>query len=190
MSLTVSERELCLELFEPKITSIDLLQQTLPSEIFDLLKTRDNLKTVRDKVLFFNQNKYRPYDSCHITKLLTTDFNCSKAILELVESLTPPFLIFLDMHFTFEIPKKDSDLSGKVELKFQRASKASSFNSTFKISTLKDLENFTEEIQDKSYSDFLNCVFAHHLDLYEYGSSGFRPYQLISLSAIIQKFPK
>ena len=190
MSLTVTERELCRELFEPEITTVKLLEECLPTEIFQLLKEKDNLKTVRDKILFFDRNKYRPYDSCHITKILTNHFDCSKAILELVESLTPPFLIYLDMHFTFEIPKKDSDLSGKTELKFQRASKASAFNSTFKISNLKDLESLTEEIEGKNYSDLLNCVFAHHLDLYEYGSSGFRPYQLIALYAMIQKFPK
>ena len=190
MSFTPSERELCRELFEPEIKTVSQLKTCLPVEIFDLLKSKDNLKTVSDKIMFFDKNKYRPYDSCQITKILTNDFNCSKSLIELAESLTPPFLIFLDMHFTFEVTVKDPDASDKISLKFQRASKASSFNSNFKISSVEDLENFVSELQGKNYSDLLNSVFIHHLELYEYGSSGFRPYQLIALSAIIQKFPK
>ena len=190
MSLTASERELVREIFDPQITRYHQLEKTLPDEIFELLKSKDNLRTVRDKILFFDSNRYRPYDSCHITKILTPDFDCAVAIIELIENLTPPYLIFLDMHFTFEITQKDESKKNQISLKFQRASKPSSFNTTFKISSEKDVDSLSSELKNKSYNDLLNLVFVKHTEMYEYGNSGFRPYQLVSLSAIIQKFPK
>ena len=190
MSLTSSERELVREIFEPKIISRSQLEKNLPDEIFDLLKEKDNLKTVRDKILFFNSTKYRPYDSCHITKILTPKFDCASALTELVENLTTPYLIFLDMHFCFEVTSKEDDAENKICLKFQRASKPSSFNENFKISSVKDIDNLCDEVQGKTHNDLLNLVFRKHTELYEYGSSGFRPYQLVAFSAIIQKFPK
>ena len=190
MSITPADRESILDLFPPEITTREQIEKTLPTEIFVLLKSKDNLRTVSDKVLFFNRNRYRTYDSAHITNILSPNFNCSKAIISLVEELTPPYLIFLDFHFCFEITQKQEDSSNKIELKFQRASKPSSFNKTFKISTTKDLEDLSSELRSKNEADLLNTVFVTHTELYEYGSSGFRPYQLVALSAIIQKYPK
>ena len=190
MSLTVSERELVRELFSPQIITPNQLEKHLPEEIFNVLKSKDNLRTVSDKIRFFDSTKFRPYDSCHITKILSPNFDCASALTELVENLTTPYLIFLDMHFCFEITEKEENFSNKISLKFQRASKPSSFNENFKISSVKDIDNLCDEIEGKTHNDLLNLVFRKHTELYEYGNSGFRPYQLVAFSAIIQKFPK
>ena len=189
MRLTFIERESCRELFSPKIFTNDL-QNHLSTEMFELLKSKSNLKTVADRLLFFNATKYRPYDSVHITKFLTPEFDCAKSIISLIEDLTPPFTIYIDFHFCFEVMVKDPENQNKIELKFQRASKPSSFNRNFKMTKALDLEKLSAELRGKTQNDFLNLVFVHHTDLYAYGGSGFKPYQLIALNILIQKFPK
>ena len=58
------------------------------------------------------------------------------------------------------------------------------------MTNVSDLEKLSAELKGKTHNDFLNLVFVHHTDLYAYGNSGFKPYSLISLSLMIQKFPK
>ena len=187
MRLTYPEREICEKIFQPDLNLS--LEKHLSPELFQLLKSKNNLSTVSDRLRFFYATKYRPYDSVHITKFLTPDFNCAEKIISLIENLTPPFTVYIDFHFCFEIMRKEKNQK-EIELKFQRASKPSSFNKNFKMTNVSDLEKLSAELKGKTHNDFLNLVFVHHTDLYAYGNSGFKPYSLISLSLMIQKFPK
>ena len=187
MSITIDERELIDQLFHPT-TTVEHFREYLDEEIYDLLKNRQNLKTIRDRVLFVNKNKYRPYDSVNITKFLRPGFDCTKTFEELFANLTPPYLTFIDFHFLFECsPEKNENRS---RLKFQVASKASAINSTIKISSEKDYDSLIGEFKNQTHADLLDSVFRHHVDLYEFGDSGFKPYQLLSLVVHIQKFPQ
>ena len=189
MSLNIDERDAISTLFLPTIKT-ENLREHLDEEVYNLLKNQQNLKTVRDNILFLNKNQYRPYDSVTITKFLTPNFNTSITLEQFFEILSPPFLVFVDFHFLFECTPDENNENRKNRLKFQSASKASCINSTIKVSTTENFESIINEFKNKNHADLLNTVFQHHVDLYEYEDSGFCPYQLLSLVVHVQKFPK
>jgi len=188
MSLTNNEREFIEELFQIGTTTPDNIETKLNPQIFNFLKQNGNLNTIMDSVLFKEKNKFRPYESAIITKLLTPDIDSANLIKELTGGLSGEFLIYVDFHFLFLCPSREDD--EKIdELKFQFASKASAINDTHKISSQKDYADLVQEFDGKTYADLLNDVFVHHVELYEYHGSGLRPYELLSLVIHIQKFP-
>ena len=190
MTLAIDEREYIEELVKPDEVTVENVSQFLEEDVYLLLKRKNNLNTIRDRVIFFNANKFRPYDSVLITKFLQPDYNCLELFDELFGCLTPPFITFIDFHFLFECKSVEENPGLGDVLKFQTASKASAINDTIKIVTKKDYNDLLEEFKNKTHADLLNDVYRHHVDLYEYQNSGLRPYQLLSLVVHISKFPK
>ena len=85
-----------------------------------------------------------------------------------------------------------SDLIDEIDdskrvFKFQKASKASAFNSHIKFSSYKDVNTLLESISNFGPSDFLKAAFNHHSDLFSFHGSDLRPYMLLSLVLHIQK---
>ena len=189
MSITEDERDFIRDLIKPTETKESDLGQYLSTNVHELLKQKNNLRTVTDRVFFVNQNRYRPYDSVQITKFLRPNFNCSKVLKELFEYITPPYLVFVDFHFLFECKSEDKNEKLVDLLKFQTASKASALNDTIKITKKNDFDSLISEFANKSHADLLDAVYRHHVDLYEYQNSGLKPYQLLSLVVHLQKFP-
>ena len=189
MSLTEDERDFLRDLIKPTETQESDLTQFLSADVYELLKNKNNLRTVTDRILFVNHNRYRPYDSVQFTKFLRPDFNCSRILKHLFEYITPPYLVFIDFHFLFECKSEDKNEKLVNLLKFQTASKASALNDTIKITEKKDFDSLVAEFSHKSHADLLDDVYRHHVDLYEYQNSGLKPYQLLSLVVHLQKFP-
>lgn len=190
MSITSDERDFILKMFKPNEVTKENVGRYLDEDVYNLLKNRDNLSTVCDRIVFVNKNKYRPYDSVTITKYLEPDFNCAKKIEDLFGYLTPPYLAFIDFHFLFECKSDESDEKTLPSLKFQTASKASAINTNVKITNNVDYQALISEFENQTHADLLTSVFRHHVDLYEYQNSGLKPYQLLSLVVHIQKFPQ
>ena len=186
-AFNAEEKNFINSLFEIKIDE-EKLQTLLPEEIFDFLKKNAYLKTIKDRVIFRDSNQYRPFSTCTLTKFILPETNVVNFLTDLVESLTPDFLIFIDFHFLIQLPSSDEENpSDDLLLKFQRGSKSSSINEILKVSNSKDLEALLDPIKNFSNSDFLNKVFITHSELFDYRGSGLRPYLLLSLLVHIQK---
>lgn len=186
MSVNIFEREAIMEYFSPKKVAGEEMKNYLHQDIFEFLKTNDNLNTISDRILFSNKTQTRPYEQVSITKFLTPDFNCNDAIAEIAGCLTGSYLFFVDFHFLFT-GKIDED--SEDFYKFQTAAKATAMNDTYKITSTADYTELVNEFREKTYADLLNACAQNHTDLYEYENSGLRPYQLLSLVIHIQKFP-
>lgn len=190
MSFNQEERETMDQIFKPTETNLENVREFLSAEIIDILKLKNNLTTIRDRVLLVKGTRYRPYDACTITKFLRPNFDCSKTLDSFVANLTPPFLIFIDFHFLFECSPDPSNDQKLHRLKFQSASKASAMNKTIKIANSRDYNKLLREFKNKTHADFLNAAFTNHCELYDYENSGLKPYRLLSLVVHVQKFPQ
>ena len=177
----------------------------LAEEVYNFLKAKDNLKTIKDQIIFSANNKYRLYDSYRLTKFLKPDFEITTFFDSLLSELTPPYLIFVDFHFLLEVSSKIALKNSETvkhtpfdeinedlprQFKFQNGTKTSSMNSVIKIFNTTDYEKFFNEFKNLSSNDLLNKAFIHHSELYEYASSRLKPYQLLSLVIHLQKWPK
>ncbi len=187
-TFTVYERLLFDEMFNIGETSMDNIKSLLHPDVYDFLHDKGNLNTIIDRKILREKNKDKPYDALILTKFLNSTFDAGKAIVELVNEITGRFLIYIDFHFLYLAPPKDSDKEDE-DLVFQSASKASSCNATIKITDKQDIEDFSSEFESQTQTDILNTVFQHHVDLFNYENSGLRPYQLLSLVIHLQKFP-
>ena len=186
-SFNAEEKEFITSIFDEKITE-EKLENFLPEEAFNFLKKNSHLKTISDRLIFRDSNQYRPFSTCTITKFILPETNVVNFLTDLVEILTPDFLIFIDFHFLIQCPSSgDEDSSEDLILKFQRGSKSSSINEILKISNSKDIDLLLEALKNNTNSDFLNQVFISHSELFEYRGSGLRPYLLLSLLVHIQK---
>jgi hypothetical protein len=179
------EKENIKEVFKQTVT-YENIGDYLPNEIYDFLKKKDKLRTIIDHLVIRPKNKFRPYDSLQMTKFLTPEFNFYKFFDELLD-MTGHLIVFVDAHFMIQCPSEDD--SNEIVLKFQRGSKASSFNEVIKISDDKDHDLFLEQFKDLQPADILNLCFQNHVDFFQYEGSGLRPYALLGLLVHIQKLP-
>jgi len=187
MSFSIEERNLILDTFNFNESTKENVREKLQPHIFTFLSENGNIGTIVDKCIFRPKNIYRPYESVTLTKFLTDKFDCASAIDELAGNISGNFLIYIDFHFLFLCnPEQEQEME---EFKFQFASKASAINDTHKIVTKQDYRELASEFEGKTYSDLLNDVFVHHVELYEFQNSGLRPYQLLSMVIHLQKFP-
>ena len=176
------------EIFNVGETSMENIKSLLHPDVYEFLHKKNNLTTIVDRKILREKNIDKPYDALILTKFLNSNFNASKAVVELVNEITGRFLVYIDFHFLYLAPPRDSDKE-EEDLVFQSASKASACNATIKISEKADIDDFAKEFESQTETDILNMVFQHHSDLYEYQNSGLRPYQLLSLVVHLQKFP-
>ena len=183
MSFTPAERQHIREVMGNEIRA-DELRDYLPEHVYNFLVSKNNLRTIQDRIIIVNKNKFRPFDSVTITKFLNNDTNPAKLIENLLSKISPSFLVFIDFHFLY-IAKKQTD---EPNLKFQGASKTSAFNSNVKITDTKHFYSLLGEFKNKTFADMLSLVSSHHTEMYEYQDSGLRPYCLLSLVVHIQKF--
>ncbi len=153
--------------------------------MFDFLKSQNRLKTISDSIVFTDKNRYRPTDKVRITKTLTKSTDISQTIFDICSALSDDFLIFVDFHFLFVIPENEEE--DGATFKFQGGSKASSMNDVIKITSSEDFNLFYEQFRTMSQADFLNSVFEHHSELFNYRGSGLMPHSLLSLLLHIQK---
>ena len=183
MSLKSFELDVIKKVFNIGETNQENLAEKLPADIYDFLKKNDNLKTIIDRLIYRPKTKYRPFDNLIVTKFLSGDLNLKKKFEEIFENISGNFLLYLDFHFIILVKSENHD---RV-FKFEHASKASALNETYKIVTNKDVEDFLEELNAKTLSDFLNDSFVNHRDLFAYQGSGFTPFMLLSLVFTVQK---
>ncbi len=184
------ERMLIDEIFNLQETTLETLPNQLHPDIYEHLRRNNNLNTIIDRKIIRDSNPSKPYDSAVLTKFLVPTFNVAKAIRELIENLNGRFLIYIDFHFMMLAPPRDPEKpADEEEFRFQSASKASAMNTTFKIATAEDCDDLVAEFKDQTDAELMNTVFQNHVDLFEYHSSGLRPYNLLSLVIHVQKFP-
>ena len=158
--------------------NIDNVDEYLPENVYDFLKSKNNLNTILDKVIFTKSNHYRPYESFQATKFILPDLkidNYLESLLDLEGDLT----VFIDCHFMIVCPSPE-DVTEPI-FKFERGSKSSSFNEILKIRGEKDFESFVSEFKNCNKEDIMNKAFQTHVDFFKYHSSGLRPYSLLSL---------
>ena len=186
MAFNAEEKDILNSIFE-KTTSPEKLRAILPDYIYDFLKTREFLGTISDKIFFRDANDFRPFSSCTLTKFLLPDLKISDLLTEIAENLSPDFLIFVDFHFLISCNINDDQNSEDPVLKFQRGSKASCINDSIKITSVRDLDDFTNGYKNFQTSDFLNEAFIRHSELFDYKGSGLRPHSLLALLVHIQK---
>lgn len=186
MSFTNEERNYISTYFsEDSYVTANNIDKIVAPEIYKFLLEKNRISTVVDNIFFINKNDFRPYDSCVITKCLTSDLNISKTIEDISACINGKYLMFIDAHFIILCPSASEDKD--LIFKFQQGSKASSFNDTIKIFRSKDYNDFLFEFKNLSPSTLLNNVFEHHKHFCDYHGSGLRPYALISLLLNIQK---
>jgi hypothetical protein len=184
-SFDVEEREAIKNVFNKTVTMKNIADY-LPENVHEFLKKKEKLKTISDQLVIRQKNKYRPYDSLQMTKFLTPDFNFYSFFEELL-NLSGTLIIFVDAHFLIQCPSEEN--SDEIVLKFQRGSKASSFNEVFKISTDDNVMEFLDQFKDLQPYDILNMCFENHVDFFQYQGSGLRPYALLGLLIHVQKLP-
>lgn len=186
MRIHGEERAAIEELFPREITEFSQMKEFFDDELCHVLSKTNKFRSVADRIDYYDANNFRPYDSVKICKIVHPKFKLSETLTAFVDSLTPPFLFFIDFNFCVEA----SELNPKYDsrLKIQLGSKASSWNQNFKIVSNKDAVLLKNEFINKSYSEFLSLAFLHHSRLFELSSSGLRPYSLISLLLHVQKF--
>ena len=159
------------------------IEEQLPREVYDFLKTNENFKTIVDRCIYRKRTRARPFDSMIITKFMTEDFDVHKKFEEILSNISGHLLLYIDFHFLILVKSE----SGERVFKFQHGSKSSAFNETYKIVAEKDVDDLLKELNKKTFSDFLNESFINHRDIFEYHGSGFTPYMLLSLVFTIQK---
>ena len=164
----------------------DKIREHLPEDVYTFLKNNNNLRTIQDRIVVINKNKFRPFESATFTKFLTNDSNPAKLIEHLLSQISPAFFVFIDYHFLYLATPQSENES---KFKFQGASKASAFNSNIKITKPKYFYSLLDEFKNKTYADMLSTVSTHHTEMYDYQESGLRPFALLSLVVHIQKFP-
>ena len=190
-----AEEKFQLEKVFSQEVQVDNLKSFLPDDIYEFLKERDYLKTVSDKIVWRKSNAFRPFATCIITKFLHEKVDIFDLLQKMTENLEFEYLLFCDFHFMVTCPAKDTDESDLIDeiddskrvFKFQKASKASAFNSHIKFSNNKDVNTLLESISNYGPSDFLKAAFNHHSDLFSFHGSDLRPYMLLSLVLHIQK---
>jgi hypothetical protein len=149
-----------------EIREIEDYAELLVEEVFNFLKSKNNLKTIVDQVIFSPMTIYRSYDSYRLTKFLLPDFNITTFLESLLSEMTPPYLVFVDFHFLIEIPPKNIENEESIntsydvknfpdQLKFQNGTKASSLNSNIKIFNSSDYENLISEFKNFLQMNFL-----------------------------------
>lgn len=186
MAFNAEEKEILNSIFE-KPTSPEKIRTILPDYIYEFLKKREFLGTINDKIFFRDANDFRPFSSCTLTKFLLPETKICEVLTEIAENLSPDFLIFVDFHFLISCKINEDENSEDPVLKFQRGSKASCINDSIKITSVRDLENFTNGFKNFQTSDFLNEAFIHHSELFDYKGSGLRPHSLLALLVHVQK---
>ena len=184
-SFDEEERDAIKKVFN-KTVKIENIEDYLPKDIHEFLKKKEKLKTITDQLIIRAKNKYRPYDCLQMTKFLTKDFDFYTFFEELL-NLSGTLIIFVDAHFMIQCPSEEN--VDEIILKFQRGSKASSFNEVFKISSEENVTEFLNQFKDLQPYDILNMCFENHVDFFQYQGSGLRPYALLGLLIHIQKLP-
>ena len=186
MTFNAEEKDYLKSIFQ-KTTSTEKLREIIPDYIYNFLQNREYLGTISDKIYFRDANNFRPFSSCTLTKFLLPELTISELLTEIAENLSPDFLIFVDFHFLISCNINDEENSEDPVLKFQRGSKASCINDSIKITSVRDLDNFTNAYKNFETSDFLNEAFIRHSELFDYKGSGLRPHSLLALLVHIQK---
>ena len=183
MSFHVVEKHFIREFLGEPITEAEI-ENYLPSETYNYLKRIGRLHTCCDKLIFREKNKFRPWDTCTITKLITEKFDINQFLTDLVFCIEDNYLIWIDFHFLLLIPDDEEGAT----LRFQSGSKASSINKQVKITLCAHEENLLREFKQISNVNLLNEVFYSHSELFGFKASGLRPHSLVSILVHIQKF--
>ena len=189
MAFNGEEKDFLNTIFENP-TGEEKLKTILPDFVFDFLKSRNHINTIQDRIIFREANEFRPFSSCIFTKFILPETNLKEILTELVEIITPDYLLFVDFHFLVNCNGKDNegdDFDEEPVFKFQRGSKTSCINETIKMFNTSDLENFLQSFKGFQNSDFLNQAFISHSEIFDFRSSGLRPYCLLSLLVHLQK---
>ena len=171
------------------------LDSNLPVDVYKFLKKNNSLRTITDKIIWRKPNYLNPFEGCIITKFLHEKVNILDIFEKLLHSLEFEYLLFCDFHFMVTCPSRDTDESDFVDeiddstrvFKFQRASKASSFNAEIKFSSKRDTQSFLQSFSNFGPSDFLKTAFNHHSQLFGFHGSDLRPHMLLSLVLHITK---
>ena len=190
-----AEEKFYIEKIFAKESHAENIQSFLPEDIYNFLKDRDYLKTICDKIIWRDSNAFRPFSTCIITKFLHEKIDILELLQRLFETLEFDYLLFCDFHFMVTCPLKDSEESDLIDeiddtkrvFKFQRASKASSFNTQVKFTDNRDIKSLLDSLMNFGPSDFLKTAFNHHSDLFNFRGSDLRPYMLLSLVLHVQK---
>lgn len=90
------------EIFPVEYESEDDMAPFLSQELILFLRQVQGFRPIRDRVLFYAQNKYRFYDTYICTKFLTDKINISHTLEELVSNLQIPFLCFIGEGFSIK----------------------------------------------------------------------------------------
>ena len=162
------------------------LKKELPEHIYEFLKSKNNLRTIQDRLVIVEKNRYRTYEHCTFTKFLGADSDPVTILKDLLSQISPSFLCFVDCHFL--MIGKPAEGSDDPSFNFQSASKPSAINSIMKITKPIHYVKLLEEFDNMNHSDLLNAVYQHHVGFYEYQNSGLRPVRLLSLVVHLQKF--
>jgi hypothetical protein len=173
-----AQEELYLQKTLDSTVTLDNVHEYLPQNVYDFLKSRNNLNTILDKLIISKSNFYRPYESFQVTKFILPDFKIDKFLENLID-LEGDLTVFIDCHFMIVCPSPE-DITEPI-FKFERGSKASSFNDILKIRTDLNFKNFVSEFKNCEKEDLMNRAFQTHVDFFKYHSSGLRPYSLLSL---------
>ena len=190
-----AEEKFQIEKIFPTEKTVDTIEKHLPKDIFLFLKGQEYLRTISDKIVWRDANRYRPFSSCIITKFLGPNVNILKSLEQLLENIEFEFLLFLDFHFIVTCPSEDIDSCDLVDeiddsprvFKFQRGCKASAFNTTIKFSSISDTKSLLSSLENNGSGDFLKTAFKNHSDLFNFHGSDLRPYMLLSLIVHLQK---
>ena len=104
----MEERFYLAKYFDEKIDQNDL-ENYMPPDVFNFLKSQNRLRTIVDSTLFTDKNHYRFFDSVRITKFLTPNVNIAKALEEITGAISGDILVYVDFHFLFKIPENHEE---------------------------------------------------------------------------------
>ena len=176
-ALRIFEEEIMKTIFNNRPLKQEDIEKIIPEEIKKVV----NYKMIEDRLIFRPKNKYRHFETLHISVFLKNETDISRIIKELLNVVETDCLLYIDFDAIFRCPGDE-----ERPFKFEFGSKNTKVNKTFKIVSAKSAQNLVNEFESQTHPELLNNHYETHKSVMDYVSSGFRPYMLLSMKIWIQ----
>ena len=161
--------------------SENLVQESLPEEIYEFLKSQGLLRQVRDYGKFPSKFRFKAHkaENVVLTFVMDENFSIFETLNELKFILTPPFIVKIDCAFLME------DTDG--DLKYVWPQRNLAINKVQHIDSSDDLEDLMGEIKQMETSGLMQKVCEIHQNQSCFDRSGYRPLSLLTTAIYLSK---
>ena len=161
--------------------SKQLVEDTLPPDVSDYLKTNGLLNQVRDYGKFPAKYRFRPFKAENIvlTFFIDPNYNIFETLIDLSYILTPPFSIKIDCAFMMQDSEGD--------LRYVWPQRNLALNSDHKIESIFEFDRLIDEFKNMNSYQLLRNVSEIHQNQSCFDKSGYRPLCLLTTAFYLSK---